>query len=105
MRDKFLTIVILLAAIFSIYFVKMYFSEYNLKKSIAACVLGQKRTSDSFNLEKVDENIMIENGFVKKGHLPVKVLGNVKTRGVFVFLMYVLCFVFEGVLKMTRGII
>ena len=52
MRDKFLTIVILLAAIFSIYFVKMYFSEYNLKKSIAACVLGQKRTSDSFNLKK-----------------------------------------------------
>ena len=52
MKDKFLKIIILLTAIFFIYFVKVYFSEYNLKKSISACVVSQKRTSDSFNLEK-----------------------------------------------------
>ena len=52
MKDKISKLLIVLAAIFFIYFIKTYFSEYNLKKSISACVLGQKRTSDSFNLEK-----------------------------------------------------
>ena len=35
-----------------IYFFKEKFSEYNLEKSISACIVAQKRTSDSFDLEK-----------------------------------------------------
>ena len=35
------------------YFLKNNFIEYNLEKSISACVVAQKRTSESFDLEKV----------------------------------------------------
>ena len=35
-----------------IYFFKEKFSEYNLDKSISACIVAQKRTSDTFDLEK-----------------------------------------------------
>ena len=35
-----------------IYFFKEKFSEYNLEKSISACVVAQKRTSETFDLEK-----------------------------------------------------
>tara|TARA_Y100000748_G_C15052475_1_gene315225 strand:+ start:26 stop:238 length:213 start_codon:yes stop_codon:yes gene_type:complete len=35
-----------------IYFFKEKFSEYNLEKSISACIVAQKRTADSFDLEK-----------------------------------------------------
>ena len=52
MRDKILKIIVVLGAILLIYFLKTNFSEYNLKKSISACVLAKKRTSESFNLEK-----------------------------------------------------
>tara|TARA_B100001123_G_C15058913_1_gene926746 strand:- start:60 stop:272 length:213 start_codon:yes stop_codon:yes gene_type:complete len=34
------------------YFFKEKFSEYNLQKSISACVVAQKKTSESFNLEE-----------------------------------------------------
>tara|TARA_B100000029_G_scaffold404379_1_gene404425 strand:+ start:683 stop:886 length:204 start_codon:yes stop_codon:yes gene_type:complete len=52
MKDKILKLGIILFAIILIYFLKTYFSEYNLKKSVSACIMGQKKTSDSFNLEK-----------------------------------------------------
>ena len=39
-------------AILALYLSKINYEDYGLKKSISACVLGQKRTSDSFNLEK-----------------------------------------------------
>ena len=28
------------------------YSDYNLKRTISACIVGQKKTSDSFDLEK-----------------------------------------------------
>ena len=28
------------------------YSDYNLKRTISACLVGQKQTSDSFDLEK-----------------------------------------------------
>ena len=34
------------------YFLKTNFVEYNTEKSISACVLAKKRTSESFDLEK-----------------------------------------------------
>ena len=38
-----------------IYFIKNNFSEYNLEKSISACVLGQKKKSKSFNFKQAKE--------------------------------------------------
>ena len=53
MKNKiFTTILILLIAIISIYFLRTNWSEYNTKKIISACVIGQKRTSISFDIEK-----------------------------------------------------
>jgi len=48
---KFIIILLGIIAIY-FYFLKDKFGEYNLKKSIQACVIAQKRTSETFDLEK-----------------------------------------------------
>tara|TARA_B100001123_G_scaffold202551_1_gene229738 strand:+ start:124 stop:321 length:198 start_codon:yes stop_codon:yes gene_type:complete len=52
MKSKILKLILILIGIFVIYFLRTNFSEHNLKKSISACVLGQKGTSESFDIEK-----------------------------------------------------
>ncbi len=52
MKDKILKLTSILLGIIIIYFLKTNFSEYNLKKAISACVVAQKRTTESFDLEK-----------------------------------------------------
>ena len=52
MKKNFLKLIFILIAIIIIYFAKTYFSEYNIEKSISACVMAQKMTSESFDLEK-----------------------------------------------------
>ena len=53
-RYKFLKFIVIILGIIAIYFYFFHekFSEYNLKKSISACIVAQKRTSESFDLEK-----------------------------------------------------
>ena len=46
---------IVLFAILIIYFLKTNFTQYNLEKSISACILGQKQKSESFNLEEAQK--------------------------------------------------
>ncbi len=45
-------VIFIIVAIILIYFLKTNFAEYNIEKSISACVLGEKRTSESFDLKK-----------------------------------------------------
>ena len=54
MKKNFLKFIIILAGIIAVYFyfLKDKFSEYNLEKSISACMVAQKRTSETFDLEK-----------------------------------------------------
>ena len=54
MKKNFLKFIIILLGIIAVYFyfLKDKFSEYNLEKSISACVVAQKRTSETFDLEK-----------------------------------------------------
>ena len=54
LKYNFLKFIIILLGIIVVYFFffKEKFSEYNLKKSISACLVAQKRTSESFDLEK-----------------------------------------------------
>ena len=52
MKNKIFTVILLLVTIIIIYFQRTNFSEYTLKKAISACVIGQKRTSVSFDMEK-----------------------------------------------------
>tara|TARA_B100001996_G_scaffold212327_1_gene162987 strand:- start:230 stop:445 length:216 start_codon:yes stop_codon:yes gene_type:complete len=62
-KYKFLKYIIVALAIIAVYFYffREKFSEYNLEKSINACVVAQKRTSKSFDLEKAkkycEENV------------------------------------------------
>ena len=44
-------VIFIVVAIVLIYFLKTNFAEYNMEKSISACILGEKRTSKSFNLK------------------------------------------------------
>ena len=52
MKKNILKLIFILIGIILIYFAKTNFTEYNLEKSISACVVGQKRTSENFDLEK-----------------------------------------------------
>ena len=54
LKFKFLKFTIVFLGIIAVYFFffKEKFGEYNLKKSISACVVAQKKTLKSFNLEE-----------------------------------------------------
>ena len=45
-------VIFIVVAIVLIYFLKTNFAEYNIEKSISACVLGEKRTAESFDIKK-----------------------------------------------------
>ena len=53
-KHKFLKFILILLGIIAVYFYlfRDEFKEYNLKKTISACVLAQKQTSQSFDIEK-----------------------------------------------------
>ena len=52
MKKNLLKIFFIILMILFFYFIKTNFSEYNLEKSISACVLGQKKKSESFDQKK-----------------------------------------------------
>jgi len=51
-KNNILKLVFILFVIIVIYFLRTYFSEYNLKRTISACILAQKGKSESFDTEK-----------------------------------------------------
>ena len=53
-KYKFLKYIIIIFGVIAVYFffLKEKFNKYNLEKSISACVVAKKRTSESFNLEE-----------------------------------------------------
>ena len=55
MKNKILNFFFILVLIIIIYFLRIGFSEYNLKKTVSACIIAQKRTSKSFDLEKANK--------------------------------------------------
>ena len=52
LKRNLVRIFVILFAVIIIYFLKDNFTEYNLSKSISACVMAQKKTSKSFDLKK-----------------------------------------------------
>ena len=52
MKKNILKLIFVLITIALIYFLKNKFREYNLEKSISACIVAQKQTSKSFDLKK-----------------------------------------------------
>ena len=53
-KFNFLKFIIVLLGIIVVYYYFFHekFSQYNLEKSISACIVAQKRTSESFDFEK-----------------------------------------------------
>ena len=54
-KHKFLKFILILLGIIAIYFYlfRDEFKEYNLKKSISACIMANKKISKSSNFEEV----------------------------------------------------
>jgi len=52
MKNKYLPYIILLLAILALYYLPSKFTNYNLNKTISACVVAQKRTNEAFDIEK-----------------------------------------------------
>ena len=49
MKKKISTVVFIIVAIIVLFLVRTKFSDYNLKKTVQACIMAQKQTSKSFN--------------------------------------------------------
>jgi len=64
MKNKILKIIFILAVILILYLLRINFSEYNLKKTVSACVLAKKQTSKSFDLQKAKK--FCEETIIKK---------------------------------------
>ena len=52
MKKNISKVIFIVVTIVLIYFLKTNFAEYNIEKSISACVLGEKRTAESFDIKK-----------------------------------------------------
>ncbi len=48
MKKNFLLVVFIVIAIFVVF----KYSDYNFNRTVAACMIAQKQTSESFNAEK-----------------------------------------------------
>ena len=55
MKDKILTVISVMAVIIILFLIRNIYSDHNLKKTVAACVLAQKQTSNSFNIEEAKQ--------------------------------------------------
>jgi len=55
MKSKTKNIILLIVGIVLLLVTRTTFKEYNLKKTISACIVGQKQTSKSFDPEKAKE--------------------------------------------------
>ena len=52
MKNKIKNIIILIEGIVFLFVTRTTFKEYNLKKTISACIVAQKQTSESFDPKK-----------------------------------------------------
>jgi len=64
MKNKISKFIFILVGIFIIYFIRINFSEHNLKKTVSACILAQTQTSKSFDLQKAKK--FCEKAIIKK---------------------------------------
>tara|TARA_B100001123_G_C14536201_1_gene720364 strand:- start:88 stop:297 length:210 start_codon:yes stop_codon:yes gene_type:complete len=55
MKNNIKMITIIIVGIIALYFFSIYSGEYNLKRTIQACVMGQKKLNESFEFEKAQK--------------------------------------------------
>jgi len=52
MKNKILNIVLIVGIIITILLLGIIFADYNLNRTISACIVAQKQNSKSFDLKK-----------------------------------------------------
>ena len=52
MKNTISKLAFILVILIVLYFLRTGFTEYNLKKTISACILAKKQTSKTFDLQK-----------------------------------------------------
>jgi len=52
MKNKILNIVLVIGIIITVLLLGTIFSDYNLKKTISACIVAQKQITKAFDLKK-----------------------------------------------------
>ena len=52
MESKTKIMLFIVVAIIALYFIRSYYKDYNLKRTISACIFAQKQNSQTFDLEK-----------------------------------------------------
>ena len=55
MKNKILTVISIIIGITILFLVRNIYSDHNLKKTVAACVLAKKQISNSFNIEEAKQ--------------------------------------------------
>ena len=55
MKNKILTVISAIVVIIILFLFRNIYSDHNLKKTVAACVLAQKQISNSFNIEETKQ--------------------------------------------------
>ena len=55
MKNKILTVISVIVVIIILFLVRNIYSDYNLKKTVGACILAQKQTSNSINIEEAKQ--------------------------------------------------
>ena len=55
MKNKILTVISVIVGIIILFLFRNIYSDHNLKKTVAACVIAQKQTSNSFNIEEIKQ--------------------------------------------------
>tara|TARA_B100000700_G_scaffold149501_1_gene166252 strand:+ start:713 stop:907 length:195 start_codon:yes stop_codon:yes gene_type:complete len=55
MKNKIKSILFILFSILALWFVRFQYSDYNLNKTISACIVAQKQTSEKFDPKKAKE--------------------------------------------------
>jgi len=66
MKNKYFAYFILLLAIAALYFLPSKITNYNLNKTISACVVAQKKTNEAFDIEKAKKFCEKEINKLKK---------------------------------------
>ena len=49
------TVISVIVVIIILFLARTIYSDHNLNKTIAACILAQKQTSNSFNIEEAEQ--------------------------------------------------
>ena len=55
MKNKISTIISVIVVIIILFLVRNIYSDYNLKKTVTACILAQTQTSNSFNIKEAEQ--------------------------------------------------